>query len=142
VPRIYGDSLPHSEDVIHIKSRLSRANSIRPSRTMPGNGNKFTTFSTLPWTESITEWRQNELCALRIRSLRALGSHCAADGVVLPNLLREIDSVMVDLAATCVSGIISSIENSGFSCDRSCVRVRLTQLQVICACVEPLLICM
>jgi hypothetical protein len=98
---------------------------------MPSNGNKFTTFSTLPWTES-TEWRQNELCALRIRSLRALGSHCAADGVVFPNLLREVDGVIVDLAATCVSGIISSIENSGFACDRSCVRVSLTQLQVSC----------
>ncbi len=109
---------------------------------MPGNGNKFTTFSTRPWTESTSDWRHNELCTQRIRSLRALGSHCAADGVVLPNLLREIDGVIKELVATTVSDIISSIEMSGFACDRSCVRVMLTQLQVICTHLEPLPMCM
>lgn len=97
---------------------------------MPATGHKFSAYGNLPWSESEDEWQQNELCVARVRSLRCRGEHSAADGVILPNLLREVDSILAELDGTPVGEAIREYEADGYACDRTRLRVTITQMQV------------
>lgn len=97
---------------------------------MPATGNRLVTFTTLPWAECTDDWTQNELCVLRVRSLRASGKHCVADGVILPNLLQEVDNVVEKLTGSVIESALGDISHMGYECDRSCLRVHINQLQV------------